>query len=423
MAQPTLDVSTPPDVLRETEAKRRRLVGGQLPQQHSMMQPMMSHHQHLQQQAFSLAAAPQDSYRSHMYPTLSHPSSSSTSLPYGAPVASSGLYADAQRQTRIFSYVVECALGKGSFGTVYKALDTATNRPVAIKTLKHSEADVELQMLKLLAESPCIVRLLGSFPHGKEDKVNLVLELIPDNLQRIIKHYRYGRKTHMSIMFVALYSFQLFRGLASLERHEVIHRDIKPANLLVEPNNHRLKICDFGTAMSLNNPAAHQVYVCSRFYRAPELVLSTPITSLAVDLWSGGCVLGEMLLGQAVFGGADGLDQLCKIMEILGTPTAADIHAMNPEYDASVLFREHVEAVPWIDVLGTGAPPDVRDLVKSLLQFNPAKRPRPLQVMASPVHDEVRQMAKKKGYLQHLLLTPQEVAGCPYSMQQRLTAG
>merc|ERR1712176_1341237 len=95
----------------------------------------------------------------------------------------------------------------------------------------------------------------------------------------------------------------------------------------------------------------NQPYVCSRYYRAPELILSTPDYGPAVDLWSAGCVFAEMLIGQPLFTGKDGVDQFGHIMQVLGTPTPADIHAMNPQYDASVCFEQRVKPLPWDIVL------------------------------------------------------------------------
>jgi p38 MAP kinase len=97
----------------------------------------------------------------------------------------------------------------------------------------------------------------------------------------------------------------------------VIHRDLKPGNILIN-DNCDLKICDFGLAREQD----HQMtgYVTTRYYRAPEIMLTWQKYSYAVDIWSVGCILAEMLLGKTLFAGKDHVHQFTLITEILGKP-------------------------------------------------------------------------------------------------------
>lgn len=99
---------------------------------------------------------------------------------------------------------------------------------------------------------------------------------------------------------VQLYTYQASRALAHLHASGVVHRDIKPQNMLVDASRgHLLKLCDFGSAAQLSRGKATLVaYICSRYYRAPELIFGAMNYTSAVDLWSIGCVLGEMLRGR-----------------------------------------------------------------------------------------------------------------------------
>merc|ERR1719198_1632558 len=115
----------------------------------------------------------------------------------------------------------------------------------------------------------------------------------------------------------------------------------------------------------------HQPYLCSRFYRAPELILSVRESTHAVDIWSAGCIICELIRGQVLFQGKDGADQLMCIAEICGTPTPAELYAMNRLYDAAVGFGERVEPVPWYQVLGHRAPSEAAHLVGRLLRYDP----------------------------------------------------
>jgi glycogen synthase kinase 3 beta len=140
---------------------------------------------------------------------------------------------------------------------------------------------------------------------------------------------------------------QLLRSLAYIHSVGICHRDIKPQNLLLNPATGVLKLCDFGSAKILVAGEPNVSYICSRYYRAPELIFgATNYTTnigepdfdslnrggwpLAADIWSTGCVMAELMLGTALFPGESGIDQLVEIIKVLGTPTREQIKTMNP---------------------------------------------------------------------------------------------
>ncbi|CAE8719805.1 unnamed protein product, partial [Polarella glacialis] len=126
------------------------------------------------------------------------------------------------------------------------------------------------------------------------------------------------------------------RALAHLHASGVVHRDIKPQNLLVDAQKgHLLKLCDFGSAAKVGSGRLGPTlvaYICSRYYRAPELIFGATNYTTAVDLWSIGCVLAEMLRGRPLFPGENGVDQLVEIVKVLGSPSRDQVFAMNPQY-------------------------------------------------------------------------------------------
>ena len=157
-------------------------------------------------------------------------------------------------------------------------------------------------------------------------------------------------KTTMPILEVKLYIYQLFRSLAYIHSQGICHRDIKPQNLLLDPSSGVLKLCDFGSAKILVENEPNVSYICSRYYRAPELIFGatnyttkigksceSPAVFLPTDrnfgdVWSTGCVMAELMLGQPLFPGESGIDQLVEIIKVLGTPTRDQIRTMNPNY-------------------------------------------------------------------------------------------
>ena len=94
-----------------------------------------------------------------------------------------------------------------------------------------------------------------------------------------------------------------------------------------------MKLCDFGSAKRITKGTPNVSYICSRYYRAPELVFGASEYTSAIDIWSVGCVICELIQGRPMFKGDSGVDQLVKIINILGTPNRDQIKAMNPNKD------------------------------------------------------------------------------------------
>jgi glycogen synthase kinase 3 beta len=154
----------------------------------------------------------------------------------------------------------------------------------------------------------------------EETYLNLVLEYVPETVYKVIRSHTKTR-TLPPMLTVKLYVYQMCRSLAYLHATGICHRDIKPQNLLVDARTHVLKLCDFGSAKALLPGEPSVAYNCSRYYRAPELIFGATDYTTAIDVWSAGCVMAELLLGHPLFPGETGVDQLVEIIKVLGTPT------------------------------------------------------------------------------------------------------
>ncbi|MEQ2203050.1 Glycogen synthase kinase-3 beta [Xenoophorus captivus] len=177
--------------------------------------------------------------------------------------------------------------------------------------------------------------------------LNLVLDYVPETVYRVARHYSRAKQT-LPMVYV-----KLFRSLAYIHSFGICHRDIKPQNLLLDPETAVLKLCDFGSAKQLVRGEPNVSYICSRYYRAPELIFgATDYTSsigrATPDVTAAGCVLAELLLGQPIFPGDSGVDQLVEIIKVLGTPTREQIREMNPNY-TEFKFPQ-IKAHPWTKV-------------------------------------------------------------------------
>lgn len=195
------------------------------------------------------------------------------------------------------------------------------------------------------------------------------------------------------MFYIKLFMYQLFRSLAYIHSMGICHRDIKPQNLLLDPESAILKLCDFGSAKQLVKGELNVSYICSRYYRAPELIFGATDYTCNIDIWSAGCVLAELLLGQPIFPGDSGVDQLVEIIKVLGTPTREQIRQMNPNYQE---FKfPQIRAHPWNKVFRPRTPPEAIHLASKLLEYTPASRITPLEACAHAFFDELREPNNK----------------------------
>eukprot|EP00435_Cladocopium_sp_Y103_P007738 s834_g2.t1 len=229
----------------------------------------------------------------------------------------------------------------------------------------------------------------------------------------------------MPRIVVQLYTYQACRALAHLHASAVVHRDIKPQNLLVDASRgHLLKLCDFGSAARLSQGRPALVaYICSRYYRAPELIFGATNYSTAVDLWSMGCVLAEMLRGRPLFPGENGVDQLVEIVKVLGSPSRRQVLAMNPQY-FSFAFPT-VAPCNWSTVFRKTVGPEFTTLLSEFLQYDPETRIKPLEACAHSCFDALRDERARCSDGQPLPpdlfnLTQRELRTCSASLHDRL---
>jgi glycogen synthase kinase 3 beta len=174
------------------------------------------------------------------------------------------------------SYNAERIIGNGSFGVVFQATVVQTGEVVAIKKVLQDKRfkNRELQIMKQLSH-PHVVGLKHCFYSNGEKPdelyLNLVLEFVPDTVYRVARAF-HKKKEYMPIIYVKLYAYQLCRSLAYIHGLGICHRDIKPQNLLIDHERGILKLCDFGSAKILQSGEPNVSYICSRYYRAPELI-------------------------------------------------------------------------------------------------------------------------------------------------------
>ncbi|BGO91563.1 hypothetical protein NBRC10512_003223 [Rhodotorula toruloides] len=300
------------------------------------------------------------------------------------------------------SYSSTKVVGNGSFGVVFAAKlapgslgpDNEGDDDVAIKKVLQDKRfkNRELQIMRVVRH-PNVVNLRAFFysngdkPKKDEVYLNLVLEYVPETVYRASRHYAKLKQT-MPMAYIKLYMYQLMRSLAYIHSIGICHRDIKPQNLLLNPPTGVLKLCDFGSAKILVEGEPNVSYICSRYYRAPELIFGATNYTTNIDVWSAGCVMAELMLGQPLFPGESGIDQLVEIIKVLGTPTREQIKTMNPNY------MEHkfpqIKPHPFVKVFRPRTPPEAIDLISKLLEYTPSARLTAIESMCHPFFDDLK---------------------------------
>lgn len=347
-----------------------------------------------------------------------------TTLPNRIPPNSQTTTFSADGKVRTLVFSTEKAVGKGSFGEVFLARIFETNEVVAIKKVLQDRRfkNRELQIMKSLNHQ-CVVHLKHHFYTKQRSSnssssrrsalssssrklqpidpstatenddlyLNIVMEYVPDTVFRFLCQYT-RKNDFMPMIYVKLFTYQMCRALNYIHTNNICHRDIKPQNLLIDPVKGILKLCDFGSAKQLQPNEPNVSYICSRYYRAPELIFGATNYTTAIDIWSIGCVFGEMLIGQPLFAGESSVDQLVEIIRVLGTPTRQEVETMNKNY-TEFKFPQ-VKPHSWAKVFSVQkhqpVPPEAIDLIQKFLQYNPKKRILPLDALAHPFFDELR---------------------------------
>ncbi|KAH9731827.1 mitogen-activated protein kinase 4 [Citrus sinensis] len=227
-------------------------------------------------------------------------------------------------------------VGRGAYGIVCAAMNSETREEVAIKKIGNAfdnriDAKRTLREIKLLRhmdhENIIAIKDIIRPPQRETfNDVYIVYELMDTDLHQIIRSHQDLTDDHCRYFL-----YQLLRGLKYVHSANVLHRDLKPSNLLLNANCD-LKIGDFGLARTTSETDFMTEYVVTRWYRAPELLLNCSEYTAAIDIWSVGCILGEIMTRQPLFPGKDYVHQLRLITEVhLMKPALGFYEVIMPE--------------------------------------------------------------------------------------------
>ncbi|XP_017852817.1 extracellular signal-regulated kinase 7 isoform X5 [Drosophila busckii] len=294
-------------------------------------------------------------------------------------------------------------LGKGAYGIVWKATDKRQKDTVALKKIYDAFRDDtdaqrtyrEVIFLRAFRHHPNIVRILDIFKASNNLDFYLVFEFMESDLHNVIKKGDVLKDIHKRFVM-----YQLINAIKYMHSGNVIHRDLKPSNILID-SKCRLKVADFGLARTLcpkrrnnldydckdelDNEAMLTDYVATRWYRAPEILVASRRYTKGVDMWSLGCILGEMIRQKPLFQGTSTINQIEKIINALPDVTDRDIESIGASFGSVLLSKKIVrDRRNSLDEMLRNCCDDAMGLVKSLLVLDPEGRLTAKEAISHP---------------------------------------
>lgn len=229
----------------------------------------------------------------------------------------------------------------------------------------------EIMLLQELNGHENIIRLLNVIKAENDRDIYLIFEYMETDLHTVI------RANILETVHKQFIMYQILKALKFIHSAGIIHRDLKPSNILIN-SDACIKICDFGLARCTTSFDYKDVnmtdYVATRWYRAPEILLGSTKYTVQADIWSIGCIFGELLSSRPMFPGTSTLNQINKVLEVTGKPSIENIESIQSELAVTMLETIIITRPKSLKSLFPKATAIELDLLSKLLQFNPNKR-------------------------------------------------
>ncbi|EGD78631.1 CMGC/RCK/MOK protein kinase [Salpingoeca rosetta] len=286
--------------------------------------------------------------------------------------------------------------GEGTFSEVIKAKRRTDGKVFAVKRMKgkfSSQEQVdklrEVQALRRLRNHPNIIHMEEVIFNKDKRSLDMVFELMDMNIYERIK----GRRNHLPEELVKRYMYQLCKALDYMHRNGIFHRDVKPENILIKDED--LKLADLGSCRGIYSKPPFTEYISTRWYRAPECLLTNGYYGHKMDMWSVGCVMFEVMSLYPLFPGSNELDQINKIHDIIGTPP--------PQVMSKIRKHSSHMRVNFPDKQGKGlrkllpnASEECVSLLEGLLDYDPDNRLSARHALRHPYFKELRSEDKRR---------------------------
>ncbi|XP_059230000.1 MAPK/MAK/MRK overlapping kinase isoform X5 [Mustela nigripes] len=292
------------------------------------------------------------------------------------------------------SYKAVGKIGEGTFSEVTKMQSLRDGGYYACKQMKQRFESIEhvnnlreIQALRRLNPHPNILTLHEVVFDRKSGSLALICELMDMNIYELIR----GRRHPLSEKKIMHYMYQLCKSLDHMHRNGIFHRDVKPENILIKQDV--LKLGDFGSCRSVYSKQPYTEYISTRWYRAPECLLTDGFYTYKMDLWSAGCVFYEIASLQPLFPGADELDQISKIHDVIGTPPGKTLAKFTQSRAMSFDFP--FKKGSGIPLLTASLSPQCLSLLHAMVAYDPDERITAHQALRHPYFQEQRAAEKQ----------------------------
>ncbi|KAM5240046.1 MAPK/MAK/MRK overlapping kinase isoform 5-T5 [Hipposideros larvatus] len=274
-------------------------------------------------------------------------------------------------------------IGEGTFSEVVKMQSLRDGNYYACKKMKQHFESIEqvnnlreVQALRRLNPHPNILTLHEVVFDRKSGSLALICELMDMNIYELIQ----GRRHPLPAKKIMHYMYQLCRSLDHMHRNGIFHRDVKPENILIKQDV--LKLGDFGSCRSVYSKQPYTEYISTRWYRAPECLLTDGFYSSRMDLWSAGCVFFEIASLQPLFPGANELDQISKIHDVVGTPAEKTLTKF--KQSRAMSFDFPFKKGSGIPLLTADLSPQCLSLLHAMVTYDPDERVTAQQALKHP---------------------------------------
>jgi serine/threonine protein kinase len=226
-------------------------------------------------------------------------------------------------------------------------------------------------------------------------RLALVFELMDANLYELIR----GRRHYLNPNLIKSYMWQLMKSLDHMHKKGIFHRDIKPENILIESTSEvgrGLKLADFGSCRGIYSKQPYTEYISTRWYRAPECLLTDGYYGPEMDLWGAGCVMFEITSLYPLFPGSNELDQINRIHKVLGTPSQEILNKFRSKGSSHISLDFPPQKGIGIPQLIPHASPDTIDLIVKLLKYDASERITAREAMRHPYFKDIRETEAKQ---------------------------